>query len=60
MFCRAVLLYIQREGVRMSGTNRPVLMIRERMEVTRREVTNQNLKLELDLGPNEICLVFVF
>ena len=30
-----------------------------RMEVIRREVTNQNLKLELELEPNEICLVFV-
>ena len=30
-----------------------------RMEVIRKEVTNQNLKLELELAPNEICLVFV-
>lgn len=30
-----------------------------RMEVIRRKVTNQNLKLELELEPNEICLVFV-
>lgn len=30
-----------------------------RMEVIRKEVTNQNLKLELELRPNEICLVFI-